>query len=60
MTNIEKIKSMSVEEMSEFFSDHNMTCDFCLNNTTNGGQGCKKGCLDGITKYLMSEVADND
>lgn len=58
MTNFEKIKSMSVTEMSEFFNNHTQTCDFCLNNVTNGGEGCSKGCVNGFTKYLLSEVTE--
>lgn len=59
MTNFEKIKAMGITEMAQFFNEHSQTCDFCLNNVSNGGEGCSKGCIDGFKKYLMSEVTED-
>lgn len=59
MTNFEKIKAMSAEEFAELLSANSFTCNFCLHNVSNGGVGCQKGCIDGITKYLMSEVTED-
>ena len=57
MTNYEKIKAMSVEEMAEFLNKgaNCVVCkcwDYCL-----GDGSCD--CLKGITKYLESEVEEN-
>lgn len=57
MTNYEKIKAMSVEEMAEFLNKgaNCVVCkcwDYCL-----GDGSCD--CLKGITKYLESEVEED-
>ena len=60
MTHFERIKAMSIEQMAEFLDSNYHTCDFCLNNMRNGGEGCSKGCVDGMIKYLKSEVQDGN
>ena len=71
MTNYERIKNMSVEEMAEVISKidfyirppHNSLCQMCCAYTKNGR--CNKfvddgrgGCTDGIKQWLESEVTE--
>ena len=56
MTNFEKIKQMSVEDMAYFLTGFFTTCELCTHNTNNGGMGCTGGCIDGKTKWLESEA----
>lgn len=54
MTNYEKIKSMSVEEMAEFMYENCLCacCPYC-----DGGL-CHCDCKDGHKKWLESEVEE--
>lgn len=52
MTNHERIKNMSVEEMAEFIRDTN--CSHCIDNC-HSGTPYKGGCNKGIKKWLESE-----
>lgn len=59
MTNFEKIKQMSVEEMFEFLKQYSskLLCDFCI--YAGKYQGCYdkgKGCEYGKRKWLESEA----
>ena len=58
MTNFEKIKQMSVEELAYFLNGFFSTCELCAHNTRNGGMGCTGGCIDGKTQWLESEVEE--
>ena len=52
-TNYEKIKSMNIDEMTEFFTDRS-ACDTCtcdLDENKCMAVGCKKG----VKQYLESE-----
>lgn len=54
MTNYEKIKAMSVEEMAEFI--HGLfgwegSCGFC--------KTCDNDCIGGMKKWLESEVEED-
>ena len=61
MRNIEKIKSMSVDEMAEFSSVF-QRCSFCIASTKENGITVTDGticrtlkCKDGIKQWLLAE-----
>lgn len=55
MTNFEKIKAMTVEEMALFFSVIEDCCDLCaLNGTPCHETNCR--CRDGIKSKLEAEA----
>lgn len=54
MTQFEKIKNMSIEEMVDMFFKNTRTCDFCIRKDSAGCVGVN--CKEGIKKYLESEV----
>lgn len=59
MTNYEKIKSMSVEEMARFIGNTPSinSCEFCFY----GGDDCFNiRCSYGVKKWLEQEADDND
>ena len=58
MTNFEKIKQMSVEELAEFICS--LMCDDCCDNRCPASEKCGGGfmCL-GMSEWLESE-ADNE
>ena len=59
MTNYEKIKAMSVEEMAECFADIISTeCIYC-NKILCSGKSCKKCCKKCIKERLKSEVEED-
>ena len=62
MTNYEKIKAMSVEEMADFLGLFNTEEDICrLNNDEMAVDYCRfHNCRDCAMKYLKSEVEEND
>lgn len=51
MTNYERIKAMSIDEMRELMFDIMSDCD----NTT-GGEYCSGDCMSCIHKWLSAEV----
>lgn len=57
MTNYEKIKAMSVEEMAEFLGFFNTEEDICsLSNPKMGADYCAHhNCSDCALKYLQGE-----
>lgn len=59
MTNYEKIKSMSIEEITDFLFEYagSVTCENCYLNTK-----CKfsTSCIDTIRKWLENEVNENE
>ncbi len=58
MTNFEKIKQMSVEELAEFIC--NRMCADCCDNRCPAREFCEAGCrYSGMSKWLESE-ADNE
>lgn len=57
MTNFEKIKAMSVEEMAEFLLNRISRCEFCMFKSRGNCVGF--GCLDGIRRKLESEVEED-
>lgn len=67
MTNYEKIKAMSVEEMAEFMFDENENnynyCDFCK-QYSNYAPHCEsvdfeEDCIKARMKWLESEVEED-
>lgn len=58
MTNFEKIKSMSIEEMADFIGFFNTEEDICsLNNDKmSADYCCCHNCRNCAMKYLESEV----
>ena len=52
MTNFEKIKQMSVEEMVKLFSESSVPCG--------DTDWLDENCFECVKKYLESEVDDND
>lgn len=57
MTNFEKIKNMSVEEMAEWLQEDINGCFCCIYGRD---FTCPNTCLYGISKWLESEVEEND
>lgn len=59
MTNYERIKSMSVEEMANAIHSIDYPCEFCMQNRHrdhNGLCNASGSCVDGIKRFLESEV----
>ena len=58
MTNYEKIKAMSVEEMAEFCDS--CSCKRCIYYKEHELNFCDEyECIDGITQWLESEVEED-
>ena len=58
MTNYEKIKAMSIEEMVEFIADNYRPCPTCTYaNTMDCG---REPCHDGIVNWLQKEADANE
>lgn len=53
MNNYEKIKSMSVDEMAEFFHSKG-GCLYCVDEN-NSDCNAQRGCIDGIKQWLLAE-----
>lgn len=51
MTNYDRIKKMSIEEMASLLY-YAPPCDICINISDT----CKEKCYDGIVLYLKSEA----
>lgn len=63
MTNLERIKNMDANEMTQFLFVHQFNkCSQCsyYNNICNGSYFDDKSCMSGIKLWLESEVSDND
>ena len=56
MTNYEKIKAMSIEEMAVLLEQQG-TCDFCIHYYDKTCAGCD--CLNGVRMLLESEVEED-
>ena len=60
MTNYDRIKNMSIEDMAEFMYKTNESCEsFCAytkNGKCNSFEGGKQTCFIGIKLWLESEV----
>ena len=56
MTNFEKIKQMSAEEMAYFLNGFFSTCELCSYNRMRMGMDCAGDCIDGKIKWLESEA----
>ena len=57
MTNFEKIKNMTIEEMAEWMQSDISGC-FCC--TYGHDFTCPNSCIYGISKWLEGEVDEND
>lgn len=57
MTNFEKIKNMTVEEMVEFII-YEHSCDCCNCADDDDCKGLK--CREGVREWLKQEATDND
>ena len=55
MTNYEKIKNMSVEEMAEFLSTNDYLCQLCSED-----EPCDRECHSHYMNYLESEVTNDN
>ena len=70
LTNFEKIKSMSIEEMAEFIENEDNVFQFCRKeycyyHKENGDceafkNGIKGGCVEAAIKWLKSEIAESE
>ena len=62
MTNYEKIKNMSIDEMAARIVEHIEDCEqFCAYTNELGEcqhTGTLLACVDGITEYLMNEAKE--
>lgn len=56
MTNFEKFKSITIDELASFLESTSECCDFCSYDR----YVCIHDCEYGIKKYLESEVTNND
>ena len=56
MTNFEKIKNMTAEEMAEWLQDDINGCLCCIYGR---GFTCPNTCIYGISKWLESEAEGN-
>lgn len=71
MTRLEKIRSMSAEELADYFCEHDDTIDYCYpgncpywrddgtcaaNGQHTGGQ--MAACREACIRYLNEEIAD--
>lgn len=58
MTNYERIKAMSVEEMADFLGTRQLSCmKICKRvDTCNQYNFCYPSCCEGIKEWLESEV----
>ena len=57
MTNYDRIRNMSVDEMAEFINGRS-PCDTCK---LHDGQTCANvWCIQGVKQWLESEVDDNE
>lgn len=60
ITNYERIKQMSVEELARFINTvENSPCYACMDKGCNGDSSNANKCVDGIKKWLESEAAEN-
>lgn len=53
MTNYEKIKNMTIEEMAEWLDAHTTKCDICVYDEQSK---CLETCFYGIKKWLEREA----
>ena len=58
MTNYEKIKTMSIDEMAVFIIKQTNHCDFCSRKNCPTCVGIEGGCEKYIKEYLESEVEE--
>ena len=52
MTNGDRIRQMSNEELAEIFEGN---CHYCYNNQFGNFIKCQEGCIEGIKAYLDME-----
>ena len=55
MTNYEKIKNMTIEEMAKLFTRY-YHCGFCVNHPS----FYLRECYEGTKKFLESEAVEDD
>ena len=60
MTNYEKIKAMSIEEMAEAMNDKTHGCLLEFYCPCDCGYDMPENCVAAITHWLESEVEEND
>lgn len=61
MTNFERIKNMSIEEMARELNHIGyVPCCVCSENSCYGDSSSVIRCIRGIEKWLKSEVGEND
>lgn len=61
MTNYEKIKTLNIDEMADFFDYSENICDYCeLHNHKNGCAYIHLNCKNAIKKWLESEAIENE
>lgn len=56
MTNYERIKNMSVEEMADAIINTTDTCELCVRSNCVSCVNAEGGCTDYIKQWLESEV----
>lgn len=57
MTNYEKIKNMTIEEMAEWLQDGINECNCCAYGLN---FGCPDACIYGIKQWLEREIEENE
>ena len=55
MTNAEKIKAMSIDELAEYIGEF-CDCDYCHCPINNSPVSCVSGCVEAWRKYLSRET----
>lgn len=58
MTNYERIKAMSIDEMADFIIKETNHCDFCSRKNSPTCVDVEGGCKKYIKKYLESEAEE--
>ena len=59
MTNYERIKNMTIEEMAQTINDKTYGCVFRFGCPCDCGDNYPENCVDKIKEWLESEVIDN-
>ena len=55
MTNAEKIKAMSIDELAEYIGEF-CDCDYCHCPINHSPVSCTSGCVEAWRKYLSREA----
>ena len=60
LTNFERIKNMTIEEMAQTINDKTYGCMFCFGCPCNCGDNYPENCVDKIKEWLESDFEETD